>query len=212
MRKIAMTIGMALQGTFAFSSDTIQKEWQVGDDTYKIESQSQYNQAEVNIFRSIVWESCITDKEAIEKFLKEDNVSLEEYKQYIEKLIQFRADQYKKGDMSCLLIRKNNQEIIGGNYYVTEQNGTVVRVTEAGYKLDLDPQILGMAQIYTTSVLSSPTYFPTAQKLVVFLPSGSANAEKIYLLGFRDSDYKFGVNDPEVDPDKYKSYEKPIAS
>lgn len=198
MRKILWASYWVLQSSFSFGNE-ISQTWSMEDHTYNLKQES-YDPDKVKAYHGICTAFQKVDS-TIVRHLPE-----KEFDEFRENILNIRASWLERGDASLLLLYKNN-EMIGGTYYFTEENGRVVRLSCAGYKLGLDKEELVIAQMHTLSVLSSKNYFPHGEKLIATLAQTSGYIPLLEKFGFVKSDYPVEQGVPK---EHYISFEKPM--
>lgn len=156
-------------------------------------------------FNDLVWDFHKADQAGTQEQAKHFG-TLEAYEQWAKGHVASRATMLQQGLDELVLFYQGN-EIIGGSYFVREDEGKTIRITCAGYKLALDKQQLELVQLKTFEYFGSKQFFLAGEKLIVLLRNYSSNADKLKLFGFSDSTY---VCD-EFPNDQYNSYERKIS-
>lgn len=164
-----------------------------------------YNEATTQKFNDLVWEFHKADYSGTSEHLRHFP-NLEVYEEWAKSHISSRAQMLKDGKDDLVLFYKGD-EIIGGTYFVTEDEGKTIRVTCAGYKIDLPQEESNLIKGATFKYLRSKHYFPQGERLIVYLRNYSSNAAQLKFFGFVDSDYTC----QEFSKDQYNSYEAKIS-
>jgi len=201
---VALSVTISSGMTMATEVSRINEKWGETGTSYSM-TQESYNEELVSKMHDIILNFHMVDTAGTEAALPFHNNDSAEYKVYADDQIQKSADRLKNRK-GCLLSISKNEELVGGTYFSVEQDGEVVRMQHAGFRLDLPMEEIGFSQQKMMEVLSSRTYFPDIKTLVVYLRHNSALEPRLFMLGFDKGTYK-SVDNPE---DQYQPYEKVI--
>lgn len=200
MRKILCATYLALQSSVSFANDVV-LTWSEGENTYTIKSVGkEHDPATVQAYNQICTDFHKADTTAVH------HMSEEEHSKFRDQIINTRAEGLKTGENSLLLAYKNDG-LIGGSYYITDDEGKMICMSCGGFKLDLDPQELLKVQSQALFVLTSKKYFKNGEKLLATLAEGSANIPLLQYFGFVKSTHSV---EPGLPKEGFLSFEKDV--
>lgn len=200
MRKILCATYLAVQSSVAFAND-IGVTWSEGENTYAIKSVGkEHEPATVQAYNQICSNFHKADTTAVYR------LSEEEHSKFRDEIINTRAEGLKTGDNSLLLAYKND-DLIGGSYYITDDEGKMICMSCGGFKLNLDRQELLKVQSQALFVLTSKKYFKKGEKLLATLAESSSNIPLLEYFGFVKS--KLPV-EPGLPEEGFLSFEKDV--
>jgi hypothetical protein len=213
MKRILLALGIVLCAGQVEGAEQVQinENWKVDDNVYTLKMEPSYDESRVNIYTNI----CVDFHKA--DFIKScgqecDADLIEEQLTVHRDFLGMRANEFKSGDLSLLLLSKED-EILGGAYIKMGGDDQTVCIRGAGYKVDIGQKEMLLAQQKMMAVLSSSQNFPSFKRLVLFLKEGSQLIPVVYHLGFKDSDYpvpETTLHPAFMQKTKILSFEKPI--
>lgn len=184
MKQILIALGLIVCVAQANEAERVQinETWEVGDSVYTMKTEDSYDESRVSIFKDINLNFHRAD------LLKTGGDKLEELLAIYKVALDSRATQFENGELSLLLLSKQD-DISGGTYFKVEEDGKTVCIRGAGFKIDIPQQEKVLAYSKLVAALSSSKYFPESKRLVLFLKDGSQLIHLVNQLGFKDSDY-----------------------
>jgi hypothetical protein len=117
------------------------------------------------------------------------------------------SERFHSGELSLLLIY-GNAKIVAGTSYVLEEKQQTIKVCSTGLTSDLKHMDKSIIIQTLVRVLSDPTKFPHAKRLVVVFRPYNQDGHVLKRLGFVDSSYR----DPDLKMEDYITLEKPIST
>lgn len=206
MKKFLIASYVAFQASTTFARE-IYSTWEVEGNNFTL-TKEPYNEEKATIYNRICKEFHRHDRKGTEEICKHLGTTEEDYWEWVDGFMQKRSTELSEGIVSLLLITKNETEIVGGTYYLNEQEDKAVRIGGMGFKLDLTKEESRQSKIQTMSILTSKTYFPEAERVVVLLWKNSELISQVTELEFTGSSYNIKVEN--VPPDSYLFFEKKI--
>lgn len=205
MKKVILASLLVFQSSMVLAGE-ISETWNVGDNIFTLKNE-EYNEEKITAYNNLCKEFHKADRAGTESVCNLLGKTEGQYWEWAMGLIQKRSDGLKEGTVSLVLLYKN-EEVVGGTYYLKEQEGKVIRVSGAGYRLDLNPLESGIAKKKTMDVLSSKKYFPEGEKLIVALWKNSDLKPQLMQLEFNETSYD--IKEDGVPEGSYQPFEREI--